>query len=475
MKPIYKYLPLAALAALPLLQACDTTEDLYEPGDYGRLKLTSEGTPATIRLAAGNTPSTIEIQSNLTWAFELRELETTDMFTAKASKTTGNGSIEITPTTNYEGNKPRTGKLYIYAKEAPEKNLMYDLRQLALTFQMESQEYPEKPENGGTPYDLTYDSSVNWVFDVKSVVPAGATAEDLLTFEKGKAGEFDSETITNPTTWLPNYSQEPRSITLQLVPQDATLKEDFTNERKLPASFTLTQAAGTLPEVTNLTAKDNSVKDQNLSQGQCVLSYTSKAPIKSCGIEVVGDNDNEKETIIVPEPEGGYPLEGSFTIDIPDLGEGKAYTVNSIVESMVGFAEVKTAEFTTPYITYPIQGLIFDTVEIERGYTTVSATINYKTDLPVTEIGFIIKTKEGVEEGTEKTNQGLIDTSAEEMRPGVVNLTFTNLKQNTTYTLTPYADIDNSGTTLSNRVEGSPIEFTTKQRTPGEDDNKPIE
>lgn len=475
MKPIYKYLPLAALAALPLLQACDTTEDLYEPGDYGRLKLTSEGTPATIRLAAGNTPTTIEIQSNLTWAFELRELETTDMFTAKASKTTGNGSIEITPTTNYEGNKPRTGKLYIYATEAPEKNLTYDLRQLALTFQMESQEYPEKPENGGTPYDLTYDSSVNWVFDVKSVVPAGATAEDLLTFEKGKAGEFDSETITNPTTWLPNYSQEPRSITLQLVPQDATLKEDFTNERKLPASFTLTQAAGTLPEVTNLTAKDNSVKDQNLSQGQCVLSYTSKAPIKSCGIEVVGDG--KKEKINVPVPEGGYPLEGSFTIDIPYLGEGKTYTVNSILESMVGPAEVKTAEFTTPYITYPIQGLKFGLIDIKEDYTTVSATINYETDLPVTKIGYIIKTKEGAEVGTAMTTQGLIDTSAEAMRSGVVNLAYTGepLKQNTTYTLTPYADIDNSGTTLSNRVEGSPIEFTTKQRTPGEDDNKPIE
>lgn len=294
------------------LSSCDTTEDGYHVGTLNDVFLNTD--PATqLRVPADGQPREIAVSSNVDW--EIEDLE--GVFSATASDRHGDGTITVTAGLNVNSDQVRSATLRIYARDF-EKSITIDLIQARMNFSMNSQEFTVAPEQGMT-YDLSFNSSIDWRFNVSE----GEIS--WLDFNPGSTSGGDWNEIEVTATMLPNYTTEPRSITMQLYPSDASLLEYVT----LPPRFTLTQAAGTLP--TDVSGSvDGEISDLSIP---ITISYKSNAPIDELGV-IVSSNG---QRFVAPLQQGEtYPQRGSYSFVFVGTAGDFKYTLTPFVKSKVG-------------------------------------------------------------------------------------------------------------------------------------------
>ncbi|MDE6535970.1 MAG: BACON domain-containing protein [Muribaculaceae bacterium] len=295
------------------LSSCDTTEEGYHVGTVDDVYLTTD--PATqLRIPADGKAQTINVLSNVDW-----EIETLDgAFDATASDRNGDGTITVTAGLNINSDQARTASMRIYAKDF-NKSVTIELIQAKMNFSMNSQEFAEAPEQGMT-YNLSFNCSVDWRFNVTE------GEINWLNFNPGSTGGGDWNEIEVSATMLPNYTTEPRSITMQLYPSDASFLEYIT----LPPRFTLTQAAGTLPSDINLSLNGELT---NPSSIPLIISYNSNSPIDEIGVIVSTNN----QRFVVPLQQGNsYPQSGTYPFTFESTEQIFDYTLTPFVSSKVG-------------------------------------------------------------------------------------------------------------------------------------------
>lgn len=426
-----------------VLTGCDTTEDAYHLGDLSDVTI-SANPDQQLRLAADGKAMDIAVTSNVYWSVE----NLGSRFKVEASTDKGDGTISVSGPANVNPDQTPSETILITARDF-NKEIRIEVIQAKLQFDMSEQDYPETPQEGGD-ITLRFNSSIDWKF----VALEGELS--WFDFSRGSTGSGDWNQIENIATWLPNYTTSPRTVKLQLQPVDASLLDFIT----LPESFTLTQAAGTLPENVGVSVTG----EPTLSECPVSVSYSSKAPIETVGVILSGNGSETR--VVAPMPEGGYPLSGNVAFNLTGLAEGTRYEVRPYVISLVGetVGDV-TATFTTE--SSLVGPRIID-VKIVPSERSVNAIITVESDIELKIGGICIY---DVNE-TELVQYG-VSLSGMDQTFECNSVDF--LQPNTEYLLMAYVEYDDPRTGEVRGVSGSRIPFKTTYRIPQEDDNTPIE
>ena len=439
---ICRAMPVVALSLS--LTSCDTTDDAYHLGDLGDVRLST--VPANqLRLAADGKAQEIEVTSNVYWNVE----GLGNRFTVKASTNKGDGKITVEGPVNVNSDQTPSENVLITARDF-DKEIRIEVIQARLVFDMAENTYREMPEEGGE-VALKFNSSIDWQFK--------ALNGNLgwLEFNPGNSGAGGWNEITVNADWTPNYTTSPRTIELQLNPTDETLLEYIT----LPKSFTLTQAAGTLP--TNLGI--SLAGEAGLTDCPLAISYSSKAPIKECGI-ILTVNGNETR-VPATVPAGGFPKEGSVNLTATGLDMLTTYEARPYVISEVGETIGETTVSFTTKTDVTWTGAAISGVEVQPSYNMVKAEITVVSDCDLVEGGIIIFDTTGYQ--IVKYTSPLTGKSQTFEK---ASLDF--MQQNTEYLLQAFV-VYNDPKVGNIEVKGDQILFKTTTRIPTEDDNNPID
>lgn len=421
------------------LSSCDTTEEGYHVGTLSDVYLTTD--PATqLRVPADGQPREIAVSSNVDW--EIEDLE--GVFSATASDRHGDGTITVSAGLNVNSEQVRTATLRIYARDF-DKSITIDLIQARMNFSMNSQEFTEAPEQGMT-YNLSFNSSIDWRFNVSE----GEIG--WLDFNPGSTGGGDWNEIEVAATMQPNYTTEPRSITMQLYPSDASLLEYVT----LPPRFTITQAAGTLPS--DITLSSNG--EPTYYTIPLTIAYKSNAPIDELGVIIAGSG----QRFVAPLQQGAsYPQNGNYSFTLEGLEQNTLYTLTPFVRSKVGETlgsqiQIYTDGDGPQLVNYTINPSAYD----------VAASFNFQYDFPIQSVTVQLR----------DTSDALIAEQTETVNASNATLIWSQnvtLQPNRDYTFTVSAVLVKPNSQNIETYTLATIPFKTLNRTPQEGDNTPID
>lgn len=368
------------LYILPLLiaGACDTTEDAYWPGPEPTDILSAD--VAEIHLNADGTPQDVNITAICSWDALLTDNE--NVFTIAPTTGKGDGIISVSADHNY-GSTVKSSTLEVQAKNFSKK-VTINVMQSSLIFEMDSKEYPEIDEEGGS-VDLSFKSTTGWAFTVRAndENPDNVGSLDWFDFIPGSSGIGDYYELKVKANWKPNYTLEEREITLVLTPINQDIL-DFLDATKIPQPFTLKQKAGTKP--TNVVGDTVSVTKTDIDYR---LSYASKSPITECGVRILNAAGQEIKTVTANKDAEGYPQNGQVSVNISGLEEGGIYTLEPYVINMVGetMGNPMTIRMDANVI---YSGVTITNYDIITTSKSVTALVSVDSDINVTEVGISI-------------------------------------------------------------------------------------
>jgi hypothetical protein len=428
------YLIPTYIAAILMVTGCDTTEDAYYPGPESDIDLTVDHT-GSIRLSADGIAQTIDVKSTVYWDATI-EQNGTD-FTVEQSVDRGNGTVTVKAAPNYNDDTRRTAKLYVTARNI-NKRIEIDVVQSQLLFSMDEVKDYDFPEEGGE-FSLTFTSTIGWQFTSSN------SSEDFLAFNPSSTGDGDWEDITVNVNVSPNYTQKEREVTLALRPTDSETLEII--GRELPKSFTVTQAAGTLPQ--SIVATPDSV---DYTKANVRINYGSTAPVTDAGVDLYDATGSKVGSYKANMAGDGYPTSGPVTVRLTGLTEGVTYKVVPYVESMVGRAEGSEVEFTTLNNT-GYEGVKITGYSINLTSRQVTVKVDVESDIDLMEGGISIYYPDGYHIVTYTTPLSGIPHSFE-----VSSVDF--MSPNTEYLIEIFAR------TSLNEAKVGPERFTTKTEGP---------
>lgn len=433
------------------LAACDTTEQDYRLGDIADIHITTEPT-SQVRLGADGTAKEIEIKSNVAW--HVRTLG--NRFTVSPESGKGDAVLTVTGPINVNEGQSPSETIEIVADDF-DKTISLEVLQARLLFNFIDSDTPEAPEEGG---DITikFNSSIGWRLN------AYHGQLNWLDFTPGDQGEGAWDEIVLTGTWQPNYTLEPRTVELQLRPQD----EEMLKYISLPERVTAVQQAGTLPEVVSATAEYLSETIAMLTIG-----YKSKAPIEYLGFRVYNYPYTEGDNFVKEVTKEGTDLsqQGSTGIKVTDLQKWKQYVAIPFVKSKVGETVRDTGLVLLmhnpgePYITG---------TEVTPTVRSVSATITVESEVELSRGGFSVFTVPEGDGDALYLGTSFVDLIGKDQ---TFTCEWTNLPldSNTEYWLYPSIEFISPKTGETVTVRGEKIPFTTlRALTPDENDNKPI-
>lgn len=440
----YMFRGAAALVITLSMISCDTTEDAYHLGDLSDVRMST--VPVNqLRLAADGKAQDIDVTSNVYWNVETLG----NRFIVKALTNKGDGKITVEGPVNFNTEQTPSETVLITARDF-DKEIRVEVIQARLRFEMSDKSYPEIPEEGGDVV-LQFNSSIDWQFVARS--------GDLswFDFNPGVTGAGDWDEIKVTATWKPNYTTSARSVELQLRPTDSEVLQFIT----LPTAFTLTQAAGTLPMNLGIRVEG----EAGLTECPLSINYTSKAPVKECGV-ILTRNGNETR-IPATAPAGGFPKTGSVSLTVTGLDMLTTYEAHPYVISEVGETIGETTVSFTTKTDVTWTGAAITGVEITPTSNKVSAKISVVSDCELVEGGIYI-----------------FDTTGYQIVKYTVTLTGMSqtfecesvdfMQQNTEYLLQPFV-VYRDPKTGNIEVKSDQVQFKTTTRIPTEDDNNPIE
>ncbi len=444
MKPsLYLARLLGATALLALaLPSCDTTEAGYHVGTLNDVYLTADPAPQLLVPADGQARQ-ITVASNVAWEIDAPE----SVFSAKTSDHVGEGTITVTAGVNVNSDQARSGSLRIYARDF-NKSITIELVQAKMNFSMISQDYPEAPEQGMT-YKLAFNSTIDWRFN------ASEGEIGWLDFSPASTGGGEWNEIEVAATLLPNYTTEPRSITLQLYPSDANLLEYIS----LPPRFTLTQAAGTIPtDVVLSAAGEPTYYTIPLS-----ISYRSAAPIDELGVIIAGTD----QRFVAPlQQDAAYPQSGTYNFTLDGLDQDKLYTLTPFVRSKVGETLGDQIQVRTDG-DVSFDGPQLAAYSVEPSSTSVAATFDIQSDVQIQTVTVQLRDASDSVIAEQKETVGALSA----------NITWSQsvtLTQDTDYSFAITADIINPNNQSVETYTLTTLPFKTSLRTPQPGDNNPI-
>ena len=461
------------LYSLPLLMAasCDTKDDgVFFVGSEPKETEFLNVDQAQLTFAPEGATYQIQITSIASWEVTLAN-NNAGQFSVTPTSGKGDGVVTVTAKANPTA-ASYTADLQIRPLNFEMDPVSVVLRQTNTTFSIDS--YPTGdpiPEEGGSTTMTAY-SSLNWVLEVvEHDADHNVGDPEWLTITPGMAGEGKEGNAPQEFrfTWKPNYTNVDRTIRFQFKPSSTEL--ELTD---LPRPFTLTQSAGTVPQSVRCV-----VENLDIVNAQVSLEYSSRSPIKDCGIYIykVGAND-ESELINTyrPKAEGGeYAKNGLYSISIPELTEDTKFR-------LVPFCVNEVAEMTGDYreITTGIkpENMMYDGVAIVNGSNGVtvdtdtgSATLTVDVTSDVEPLG-----NNRIASAVLSINGKNINGSATSVEEGKWRYVFkaNDLISNTSYDYTIVVtnnDLPRSQGQMRNKTASASGTLKTKGRTPGEDDN----
>ena len=326
------------LSVLVAFAGCDTVEDSYSVGDRpndndiltlsdSHLSFNPEGGSAEIR-----------ISSIAKWEISFANNNTNQF---SVSQTSGKGSETVTVTC-----KPNTSQgsysadLVVSAQNFNMEPIKVSLNQNNATFFIERSPSSESaPEEGGSVTMTAY-SSLNWELVVLPHDADGNVGDaEWLTVTPGMSGDGNdgNSPIEYRFVWSPNYSTNDRTIRLQLKPS-----ADI-NLYNLPVAFDLSQQAGTLPQGVRCVIGKQDVTDVDLT-----LEYTSRSPVKDCGLHVYVESTAGEVHYSDFRPEDSeLSKNGSYKFSLKDLPENSKFRIEPFVENQIGEVSGSSQEILT--------------------------------------------------------------------------------------------------------------------------------
>lgn len=459
------------LYALPLLLvgACDTQEDVFYVGSVPEKENFLNVDQAQLTFSPEGGAQEVHITSIASWEVKLTD-NNAQQFTVTPTSGRGDGVVTVTAKSN-----PTAGS-YNSSLEISPINFEMEpvtvaLRQTNTTFSIDT--YPSSDvmmEEGGS-VNMTAYSSLDWELQVVAHDADGNLGDpEWLTITPGLSGEGkEGSTATEfRFTWKPNYTNEDRSIRFKFVPTVDFKLDDY------PRDFTLHQAAGTLPQSLRCV-----LESLDIVNAQATLEYSSRSPMKDCGIYLYKVDGNGEGTLVEtyrPSTAGGeYDKNGLYTIKMPELTEDSQFRIVPFAVNEVGMTTGDPREFTTGIkpenMVY--QGVAF--VSDENGTVTAetditSATLTAIITSDVEPINYQIASATMTVDG--RTVAGSVTVISE----GNYRYSFKvgNLTSNKAYDYTitvTSADLPRSQGQMVNKTATVSGTFKTQGRTPGEDDN----
>lgn len=434
------------MAALTLLTACDTTEEAFEPGDKSRIKLSVN--PTSLEFGADNGASAeFEITSTVHWTIDCKD----SRFSFSQNSGKGNGTISVTAQRN-SGSEVIRSSFQVLADNAEgldidqtvsmEQNIVL----FPQTLDISGYTYPE---TGGEQTASQVLCTINWKFETE-----GST--DGFSIDPGMSGSGRYRAFDIRFVWEPNYTQQERSVTLSFIPQSESDQNSFAG--KMPEPFTLTQAAGTLPD-------NISIAFGNPTYTECEmdLSFESSAPIEGCGVilkDASGTETRKEAPLASPDDRNV-----KWTLD--GLTEGARYIVTPYVVSKVGESLGESQELSMdaharmPEIT---------SVSYNVKSRSVDANVTFEGEMEVNRIGLEVYNDIYVDSPVASFESELFSKKNGTETVGTTDF----LSPNSDYEVRAYIIFTDSAGNAQ-RVNFTRERIHTPAVTPNEDDNNPLE
>lgn len=358
-------------SALMTFASCDTVEDAFSVGDQPKQTDILSLSQSQLSFKPDGESFEIRISSIARWEVSMTN-NNAGQFSVSPSSGKGNGTVTVTCKPNSTQNS-YNAELVISPTNFEMEAIRVSLSQSNATFSIDrTPSLDIVPEDGGSVTMTAY-SSLNWEIVVLPHDADGNVGDiSWLSVTPGLSGEGnDGNTpIEYRFTWSPNYSDKERTIRLQLKPStDMTLLD-------LPLPFTLTQAAGTLPQGVQCVVDRLGIIDVDLT-----LEYSSKSTVKDCGLKVFKKDDAASETLyttIRPEVDS-FLMNGNYKLQLKELPENSNFRIEPFVENEVGMSVGISREVSTGLkpenMTY--QGVSI--VDADKGGISVTTDMNSAT------------------------------------------------------------------------------------------------
>lgn len=327
--------------ALPLLLAvgCDTSEETFTVGSTPKEENFLNVDKALLSFTPEGGTLEFEITSIASWEITLSG-NNHGQFSVSPMNGRGNATITVTSKANPAASN--------YSAEIQLRPLNFEmdpvkvtLNQANTTFSIDN--YPSSeamPEEGGT-LSMTAYSSLDWKLEVIDIDGVYGDPE-WLTISPSLEGEAreSNRPIEFRFVWSPNYTNDDRTIRFRLMPAtNFTLSE-------YPRPFTLTQLAGTLPQSVR-----GVLDNLDIVSAQVTLEYSSRAPMKDCGIYMYKVDENDEGTLVdtyrPTTADSEYRKNGSYSFSLPELTEDTKYRMIPFAINEVGMMTGDPREFTT--------------------------------------------------------------------------------------------------------------------------------
>lgn len=316
---------LISFCGLLAVVSCDTVEEAYSVGvkpkdseilslDQRQLTFTPEGGGYEI-----NVSSIARWEATLTG-------NDNNQFSVSPSSGKGNGVITVSCSTN-PGAEANNAKLLVSAQNFQKDPVEVTLLQTNAVFTISSYPSEEYCDEEGGPAVMTARSTLNWQLEI---LPIDGIVGDIswLNVSPGLSGEgsYDNPIIDFRFTWSPNYTEQERVIRLQLK------HTSNLNLSSLPEPFTLKQSAGTLPQNVRCVVTPIGVVDADIT-----LEYSSRSPVKDCGVRIYQGAGNDETLYAVHRPDVVELSKiGIYNFFLKDLPENSRFRIEPFVENEVG-------------------------------------------------------------------------------------------------------------------------------------------
>lgn len=370
------------LYALPLViaGACDVVEEgLLEEGGGGFVVGTEPKETeflyvdqAQLTFSPEGGTQEIKVTSIASWEVTLTN-NNAGQFSVSPSEGKGNGIISVTAKENTDANISYNAEMQVRPLNFEMEPITIVLRQKTTTFEIEK--YPSSditPEEGGSVTMTAY-STINWKLEVVPHDSEGSVGDiNWITVTPGLEGEGKDANIPQEFrfTWSPNYTNAERTIMLRLMPSS-----DLNVDNLRP--ITLVQAGGTYPQSVRCI-----VNKQDIVNAEVSLEYSSRSPVKDCGIYVYkmsNIGDDELVSIYRPSVAGGeFSKNGLYTVNITDLAEDTKFRLIPFSINEVGEMTGDPREITTGIKP---ENMMYDGVAIVNGNdgVTVETSSNHES------------------------------------------------------------------------------------------------
>lgn len=446
---------------------CDTVEDSFSVGGKPKENEILSVDQSQLVFVPDGGSYEIQITSIATWTVSV-DNNNEGQFSVSPTSGKGNGVVTVTCKPNSTQNS-YNAEVLVSPGNFDMESVRVSLRQANAVFSIERSPSAEPvPEEGGSVTMTAY-SSLNWqLAPVAHDADGNVGDPEWLVITPGLSGEGvnDGSPIEYRFTWTPNYTDKERMIRFVFKPT-ADLNLDNSSH-----TITLSQQAGTLPQGVRCFVDNLDVVNADIS-----LEYSSRSPIKDCGLRLYRISDGTETLVNTYRPAGDeFALNGNYMISIMDLDENSRFRIEPYVENEVGASGGDSREIATGikpenmvYQGVSIENSSGGGVAVEAGLTSAVISLIVTSDVVPLEPDGIEsatvmidgKTTSGVQERLDEGKWRYI-FSISDLQPNKeyeyqVNVKGKDLPSN-------LGKVVNNTATVSGKLK-------TQGQTPGDDDN----